>query len=203
MSLMHTLLGVLNWHPMTGYELKKHLDNSTQFFWHAELSQIYPVLKQLELQGFVTAESLPQEGKPDKKVYAITPAGRAALVAWLSEPMDGVPPMKNPVLLKLFFAGILEKQDLHSQLRMQLEAQRARLKRIQQEGTLRVQEGIQVAGRNQESLMWELVRHYGELQAQMTIQWLEAAIEAVKDQESASVHEPKRHPSSEPDEISE
>ncbi len=193
MSLMYTLLGVLNWHPMTGYELKKHMDNSTQFFWHAELSQIYPVLKQLETQGLVTAEPVPQEGKPDKKIYAITPAGREVLMAWLNEPLDSIPSMKNAVLLKLFFAGALDKADLLSQLRIQLEAQRAHLKRLQQEGSQRVQEGIQIAGRNQESLMWALVHRYGELMAQTTIQWLETAIQAVETNVDAPGHEPKHH----------
>jgi DNA-binding PadR family transcriptional regulator len=195
MSLLHTLLGVLNWHPMTGYELKKHMDSSTQFFWHAELSQIYPVLKGLEAHGLVTADPVPQEGKPDKKVYAITPAGRDVLTAWLNEPLDDVPPMKNPVLLKLFFSGILDKDDLLAQLRTQLEVQRARLKRIQHEGAIEVQEGIRIAGQNQQSLMWELVRRYGELQAQTTVEWLETAIRAVEANPNAAVHESKRHES--------
>ena len=77
MSLEFSLLGFLQYHPMTGYDLKKVLDESTQFFWHAELSQIYPELKRLEQKGWITSASYPQEGKPDKKVYSITPVGKA------------------------------------------------------------------------------------------------------------------------------
>jgi DNA-binding PadR family transcriptional regulator len=180
MSLFHTLLGILSWHPMTGYEIKKHIDESIQFFWHAELSQIYPTLKDLEEKGLITAEVIPQDGKPDKRVYSLTPSGSAALLAWLSEPLDKISPNKNVVLLKLFFSGILPKEDLLSQLRIQLEAHRARLKRIQQEARTYLQEGIQIAGPGQESMMWELVHHYGEMQQQTTIQWLEMTIETVE-----------------------
>jgi PadR family transcriptional regulator AphA len=180
MSLFHALLGVLSWHPMTGYELKKHLDDSIQFFWHAELSQIYPTLKQLETKGLVAVESVPQEGKPDKKIYSITVAGREVLIAWLSEPLDDIPPNKNVVLLKLFFSGMLPKADLLAQLHTQLTARRARLKRVQQEAAARLQEGIQIAGVGQESMMWELVRQYGEMQQQTAIRWLEMAIAVVE-----------------------
>ena len=69
MSLKHTLLGFLNYAPMTGYDLKKHIDNSTQFFWHAKLGQIYPTLKRLDEDGLTESEIMPQEGKPDKKFY--------------------------------------------------------------------------------------------------------------------------------------
>jgi len=47
MSLKHTLLGFLAYGAMTGYDLKKNMDSSTQFFWHAGLSQIYPALKRV------------------------------------------------------------------------------------------------------------------------------------------------------------
>ena len=180
MSLLHTLLGALSSHPLTGYELKKRLDYSTQFFWHAELSQIYPTLKQLEAQGLVTLESIPQDSRPDKKIYSITQAGRDVLMTWLREPLDEIPLIKNPVLLKLFFSGMLEKEEIIAQMRLQLEAHRARLRRIQLEVAARLREAVQIDSRDQESMMWELVRQYGELQEQTMIQWLETSITVVE-----------------------
>lgn len=179
MSLPHTILGFLSLGQMTGYDLKKYMDNSTQFFWHAELSQIYPVLKQLETKGLVQAATVSQEGKPDKKIYSITEAGREALIVWLSEPLDETPPTKSPVLLKLFFLEALDKEDVLSQMRCQLEAQRARLKRYQQETRRYIQEAAQASGLTQRRVLWELVRQYGELQTQASIQWLENAIQTV------------------------
>lgn len=180
MSLSHTVLGFLSLGSMTGYDLKKYMDNSTQFFWHAELSQIYPTLKQLESNGLIKAEVIPQDGKPDKKVYSITKTGRAELINWLSEPLDETPPTKSPVLLKLFFLETLDKKDILSQMRRQLEAQRSRLKRYQQETRKNIQEAVQASGMAQRRVLWELVRQYGELQTQTSIRWLENAIRVVE-----------------------
>ncbi len=180
MSLSHTVLGFLSLGSMTGYDLKKYMDNSTQFFWHAELSQIYPTLKQLEAKGWIKAEVVPQDGKPDKKVYSITKAGRAALIGWLSEPLDETPPTKSPVLLKLFFLEALDKKDILLQMRRQLEAQQARLKHYQQETRKSIQEAARDAGLSQRGVLWELVRQYGELQTQASIHWLENAIRVVE-----------------------
>ncbi len=108
MSLRYALLGFLGLDSMTGYELKQNLDRSTQQFWHAGLNQIYPTLKKLEYEKLVTAEIQPQDGKPDKRTYSITPAGRELLQDWLSEPLTRLPPSKNVALLKIFFSGSLE-----------------------------------------------------------------------------------------------
>ncbi|MGD0707519.1 MAG: PadR family transcriptional regulator [Anaerolineaceae bacterium] len=180
MSLEYSLLGFLNYGPMTGYDLKKTLDESTQFFWHAELSQIYPELKMLEQKGLITSKTLPQDGRPDKKVYSITPQGREELLAWLSDPIDEVPEIKNQVLLKLFFSGILKKEEICSQLRCQLEIQRALLKRFQQESAARIKSASKTDSMANAGMMWELVRRYGEAQAEMTVHWLEETLNTVE-----------------------
>lgn len=48
MSLPHAILGLLNYMPMTGYDLKNFFDDSIDFFWSAQMSQIYRELKNLE-----------------------------------------------------------------------------------------------------------------------------------------------------------
>lgn len=40
MSLSYGLLGLLNYFPMSGYDLKKIFDDSINFFWAAQTSQI-------------------------------------------------------------------------------------------------------------------------------------------------------------------
>ena len=48
-------------------------------FMEASYGSIYPALGQLALEGLVTVREEEQSGKPDKKVYAITDVGVAAL----------------------------------------------------------------------------------------------------------------------------
>jgi len=180
MTLQYALLGFLNYGPMTGYDLKKLLDTSTQMFWHAELSQIYPQLKKMEKEGLVTVMCEPQAGKPDRKYYTITPHGRAVLLQWLSEPLDEVLPDKDPVLLHLFFAGALNKQVILSQLRLQLELRRAYLSRVEGEVAGFIQETIRVTGQKRDGLFWELIRRYGAEQTRTSIAWLEEAIQLIE-----------------------
>ena len=180
MSLKHILLGFLSYGPLTGYDLKKHMDNSTQFFWHAKLSQIYPTLKELAEQELVKAEVIPQEGKPDKKIYFITEVGRAMFMDWLAESIKELPKTKEPALLKLFFSGALDKEVLLEQLYLQLALHRAQLACYQQETAAYIRQIIAETGIIRESVLWELARQYGEEHERTYIRWLEKAIEIVK-----------------------
>ena len=180
MSLKYTLLGFLSYGPQTGYDLKKHMDNSTQFFWHATLSQIYPTLKKLAQEGLAEATVIPQEGKPDKKIYLITEAGRTMLMDWLAEPIDKLSPTKDPALLKLFFSGLLDKETVLAQLRRQLALHRSQLAHYQQETVAYIEQIIAETGLTREGVMWELARQFGEEYERAYIHWLEKAIEAVE-----------------------
>jgi DNA-binding PadR family transcriptional regulator len=80
MSLKHTLLGFLNYYPMTGYELKKFFDTSVAHFWNAEQSQIYAALKHLEAEDLVEMRVEMQTDRPNRKVYSITQDGRDELL---------------------------------------------------------------------------------------------------------------------------
>jgi len=181
LSLPHTILGFLNQQDLTGYDLKKIIDSSTQFFWHAELSQIYPTLKRLESRGLITSHRVPQEGKPEKKVYSITEAGRSTLEAWLREPLEETPPTKSPVLLKLFFLESLGREEAITQMARQVSAQRRRLKHFREE-TVRQLDQPGLPSKPGQAVLWELIRQYGELQAQTSIRWLEMAIEKLEKQ---------------------
>ncbi len=111
MSLEYAILGFLNYHPYTGYDLKKIFDTSIHHFWPADQSQIYRTLARLTEQGFTEMEKVPQDDLPDRKVYSITAAGRAKLMKWLSGP----PPLGDPrsaSLIQVFFAGQLSDKQI-------------------------------------------------------------------------------------------
>lgn len=86
MALEHALLVALRERPASGLDLAKRFGRSIGFFWSATHQQIYKVLGRMEADGWVAATEVAQTGKPDKKVYDVTPAGRRALAAWLAEP---------------------------------------------------------------------------------------------------------------------
>ena len=111
MSLDHAILGFLNYHPYTGYDLKKIFDTSVRHFWPADQSQIYRTLTRLTEQSYVEMEKVPQDDRPDRKVYSITEAGRAELIRWLA----AAPPLEGPrsaSLVQVFFAGQLSDDEV-------------------------------------------------------------------------------------------
>lgn len=83
MALEHILLGMLR-KPASGYDLKAEITGSVGHFWHAELSQIYPMLRRLERDGLLAVRTEPSDKGPPRKVYETTPAGRERLTTWLT-----------------------------------------------------------------------------------------------------------------------
>lgn len=100
MALEHALLVALAERSSSGYELARRFDKSIGFFWNATHQQIYRVLKRMDEAGWVTGESVAQDGRPDKKVYAVSAAGRAELARWIATPTD-VAPLRNELGVKI------------------------------------------------------------------------------------------------------
>src|SRR5689334_1686643 len=88
MSLRHAILGFLDLEPTTGYTLQQRFEGSVGSFWTATQSQIYRELHALEAEGHISVEVVPQDGKPAKKLYALTPSGQQILRSWLEAPME-------------------------------------------------------------------------------------------------------------------
>jgi DNA-binding PadR family transcriptional regulator len=88
MALEHVLLVSLTEREGSGYELARRFDRSIGYFWAATHQQIYRVLRRMEESGWVTHTEVAQDGRPDKKVYRVSKAGRAELIRWLAEPVE-------------------------------------------------------------------------------------------------------------------
>ncbi|MCW2307445.1 PadR family transcriptional regulator [Rhodobium gokarnense] len=87
MNVRTLCLAILSFGESTGYEIKKQsVEGKFSYFVDASFGSIYPALARLEADGFVTSRQEIQPGKPPRKIYEITEAGRTALVEELSEP---------------------------------------------------------------------------------------------------------------------
>lgn len=175
--LKYALLGFLNYTPMTGYDLKHFMDTSTAYFWNAKQSQVYITLKALEAEHLIQSVIEEQQSRPDRRVYSITDAGRAALSAWLDEPLVETETVKSSVLLKLFFAARLDKEALIAQLRV-LHSQHRRLAEMYRAETRATIEAIaaQNPAMQRDAVMWEATRRFGEIHEELYIRWLEETI---------------------------
>lgn len=90
MSVRHALLGLLAQRPRHGYELHAAFEAVVggEQNWDVKPAQIYTTLLRLAESGLVQAESSAPDGGPDKRVYAITPAGHDALAEWLTSGVE-------------------------------------------------------------------------------------------------------------------
>jgi PadR family transcriptional regulator AphA len=106
-SLEHALLGLIAELPaISGYDILKFFRISMVHYWHAQQSQIYPTLERMERAGLVRSRAVVQRGRPNKRLYTITPAGQRMMVEWLASPFEGFK-LKDPPLLRCRFLGHL------------------------------------------------------------------------------------------------
>ncbi|MGA8988441.1 PadR family transcriptional regulator [Aeromicrobium sp.] len=85
MALEHAILVSLAEKSASGYDLARRFDASIGHFWKASHQQIYKVLGRMQTDGWVASDIVAQDGRPDKKVYAITTPGREELALWTSK----------------------------------------------------------------------------------------------------------------------
>ena len=79
MDVKTLCLAVLFQGEATGYEIKKAFEEGPfAHFQRASFGSIYPSLSRLLAEGLAEAEAHEQDGRPDKKVYRLTAAGREA-----------------------------------------------------------------------------------------------------------------------------
>lgn len=178
--LKYALLGLLQYQPMTGYELKQFMDTSTSNFWHAKLSQIYVTLKALEQDGLVASDVQEQASRPDRRVYTITPQGTQEVDKWLQDVDVERLQLKDPFLLKLFFSARVDKENLLIQLRIQRDMHQKLLNQYQSETKATIENVRQnVPQLKRDTLFWGLTLRSGELIEEATIRWLDEAIETI------------------------
>lgn len=126
MAIRYAILGFLSWEPMTGYDLKKRFAESEILHWSGNSNQIYTALVELHREHLVTREVHDRESGPSRKVYAITDQGRSALRQWvLSSP--GLPQLRNPFLVQLAWADLLDAGELDALLEKYEEELHVRL----------------------------------------------------------------------------
>jgi DNA-binding PadR family transcriptional regulator len=69
--------------PAHGYELRKRVEHTTGV--RLNNNSLYPALRRFEEAGAVTRREEPQEGRPPRLVYALTPPGRELLHDMLAD----------------------------------------------------------------------------------------------------------------------
>jgi len=120
MSLKHAVLGFLAIEPMSGYDLKKAFDASVGHFWTADQAQIYRTLARLVEEGMVEIRQVAQDRRPDRNEHRLTNSGTIELDTWLATAASAWP-TREPFLLRIFFAGRLDRELVQTMLVQRIE----------------------------------------------------------------------------------
>ncbi len=115
MDVKTVCLGMLTDGAASGYDLKKQFESSFAHFFAAGYGSIYPALSSLAEKGLVTCEQIPQEGKPDRKVYAITDEGMAFLLKALEDPAP-CHKVRSEFLATMCFAHLMPSEHVQKVL---------------------------------------------------------------------------------------
>ncbi len=99
--LDYIILGMVLYDDLTGYDIKKCIENGIGVFYKASFGSLYPSLKRLTEKGQLTMYEQPNGGR-QKHYYRITDEGKNVFMEWLVSPMnvlDGI----NTHLAKVYF----------------------------------------------------------------------------------------------------
>jgi DNA-binding PadR family transcriptional regulator len=178
MSLDYAILGFLNYHPYSGYDLKKIFDSSVRHFWPADQSQIYRTLSRLTENGWAEMEKIPQADRPDRKVYYITEPGRNELRKWIA----GSPPTGEPrsaPLIQVFFAGQLSDEEVLAKFESFAGMMRMALAQYDQVPDLLGPFEEEIPS-PREHFFWLLTLENGIRNMRANLEWAESVIERIR-----------------------
>ena len=106
MPLHHAVLALLAAKPAHGYELKGSFEQAVGDQWGGlNIGHLYQILDRLSRDGLIESQRQPQQVKPDRLVHRITPAGRAELDRWLTQPSVRTRGYRDDFFLKVMAAG--------------------------------------------------------------------------------------------------
>ncbi|MBU1175143.1 MAG: PadR family transcriptional regulator [Alphaproteobacteria bacterium] len=122
MNVRTLCLALLFNNDASGYEIRKaSTEGGLAYFVEASFGSIYPALGKLEEEELVTSRIEAQEGRPAKKVYSITEAGRNELLGSLFHELD--PDVyRSEFLLFALFAPHLPRSLVETRLRERMAA---------------------------------------------------------------------------------
>lgn len=163
--LENVALGLLVAGPKHGYGLYRDFEENFRQIWKAGQAKFYVALTSLQDDGCLDVTLEPQESRPTRKIYHLTPKGREIFMKWVHEPVRPMRAMRVEFIAKLRFFDLLDLPGAWDLIDSQIQIYRQLLERWQAEIT--------------EDTFHELVYDYRIRHMTAIIEWLEATREKV------------------------
>lgn len=125
------ILGLLSTRGgLTGYQINEIVHEQLNHFYDGGYGMIYPTLKKLDKEGFVTKRKITQDDKPNKNIFYITDTGKEHFNTVVNESTE--PEIfKSDFLLKLYFSDSLDEDKKIQFLREELTRKKENIKSLQ------------------------------------------------------------------------
>lgn len=115
-SIRYALLSLLAREPLSGYDIKQHMNSRIGPFWKVSSNQVYPELAKMEAEGLVRLQGVEHHAyRPARKLYEITEAGREALIEWTIE-SSGIETVRDDFLLQAYNSWLVEPEKMIAKL---------------------------------------------------------------------------------------
>lgn len=109
------VLGMISLGARSGYEIRQAGDISLRFFWALGPPKVYSELGKLEQAGLIEGRDAARGGRT-RRDYRLTAAGRSALADWIARGEGAPMELRDPELLRLFFADAAAPGQARDQL---------------------------------------------------------------------------------------
>jgi DNA-binding PadR family transcriptional regulator len=118
----YPILALLADEPAHGYEIRRGLEERFgSVIAPLNAGQVYITLQRLQRDELVADDTVAQTGRPDKRVYRLTDAGRRALEEWMGT-ASAPTRLRDDFFMKLVFADALGLADPAELIARQREA---------------------------------------------------------------------------------
>ena len=134
--------------PSTPYDLEAPVGATLGNFWSFPHTLLYSEPNRMAGLGLVVEER--ETAGRRRRVFAITPAGRDALNAWLDTPADEPTELRDPGLLQLFFGDLASAESRLRLAEQQLAIHEAKLAAYREDRRLERQ--VAGSGRGQRTV---------------------------------------------------
>ncbi|MCG7204782.1 MULTISPECIES: PadR family transcriptional regulator [Streptomyces] len=152
MALRNAVMAALLEGEASGYDLAKGFDATVANFWTATPQQLYRELERMAEAGLITARVVEQERRPNKRLFALTAAGREAVRAYTAEPPSRPSVVRDELLVKVQCADAGDLEAVRAAVAERMEWATAKLARYE-----RIRQRL-LAGRSEEAYFAEAER---------------------------------------------
>ncbi|CAM4012712.1 PadR family transcriptional regulator [Mesobacillus thioparans] len=182
MSIEHSILAVISFRPSTGYDIKSEFEHKAAgLFWGMSYGSLYPKLKKLEEQGFITTIESETDGRR-KKLYELTGKGWTELESWLSRKPEP-PAIKDELFIKM--------AAWHDEMDQSILAQHLKERARDSQEILNFVKEWKQNNTSYINSVGMLAMRYAELKLEAELTWIKESLTSLENDELPAGQDPK------------